>query len=68
MVVCVALATLLAKTPRREGSMGYTRLGPIAQALQEALDKEADQSETLGQPPSSPQATGADDGGRIDSG
>jgi Transposase DDE domain len=38
MVVCLGLATLLALTPRREGSMGDTRLGPIAQALQEALD------------------------------
>jgi hypothetical protein len=41
MVVCVALATLLAKTARREGSMGGTRLGPIAQALREALGREA---------------------------
>lgn len=45
MVVCVALATLLAKTARREGSMGDTRLSPIAQALREAaLDGEATQS------------------------
>jgi hypothetical protein len=41
MVVCVAFATLLAKTARREGSMGDTRLSPIALALQEALAKEA---------------------------
>jgi Transposase DDE domain len=52
MVVCVGLATLLAKTPRREGSMGDTRLGPIALALQEALeqkasDGKADQGERL---------------------
>jgi hypothetical protein len=40
MVVCVALATLLAKTARREGSMGQTRLSPIAQALEEALQAE----------------------------
>jgi hypothetical protein len=33
MVVCLGLATLLALTPRREGSMGPTRLGPIAEAL-----------------------------------
>jgi hypothetical protein len=36
MVVCVAFATLLAMTPRREGSMGDTRLSPIALALREA--------------------------------
>jgi hypothetical protein len=41
MVVCVALATLLAKAPRREGSLGKTRLSPIALALQAALDAEA---------------------------
>jgi hypothetical protein len=35
MVVCLAFATLLALTPRREGSMGNTRLSPIALALQE---------------------------------
>jgi hypothetical protein len=35
MVVCVAFATLLALTPRREGSMGTARLSPIALALQE---------------------------------
>jgi hypothetical protein len=36
MVVCVGLATLLAMTRRREGSMGDTRLSPIALALREA--------------------------------
>ncbi len=45
MVVCVAFATLLARTARREGSMGDTRLSPIAQALrQAALDGAAAQS------------------------
>ena len=45
MIVCVAFATLLARTPRREGSMGDTRLGPIALALQEAaLDGQAEQT------------------------
>jgi len=39
MVVCVAFATLLAKTPRRDGSMGDTRLGPIALALEQELVK-----------------------------
>jgi Transposase DDE domain/Transposase domain (DUF772) len=37
MVVCLGFATLLALTKRREGSMGDTRLSPIALALQEAL-------------------------------
>ena len=41
LVVCLGLATLLALTPRREGSLGQTRLSPIAQALRElALDGE----------------------------
>jgi hypothetical protein len=44
MAVCVGLATLLALTPRREGSLGDTRLGPIALALQAALDAEASQA------------------------
>jgi Transposase DDE domain/Transposase domain (DUF772) len=43
MVICLAFATLLAKTPRRDGSMGDTRLSPIALALEEALAEEADQ-------------------------
>lgn len=42
MVVYVGFATLLARTPRREGSMGDTRLSPIARALQQgALDGSA---------------------------
>jgi len=36
MVVCVGFATLLARTARREGSMGDKRLSPIAQGLREA--------------------------------
>jgi hypothetical protein len=44
MVVCVAFATLLAKTARREGSMGDTRLSPIARALQETLAEQACQA------------------------
>jgi Transposase DDE domain len=48
MVVCVGLATLLALTPRREGSMGDTRLGPIALALEEALAEEAAQGGNAG--------------------
>jgi hypothetical protein len=44
MAVCVGLAPLLALTPRREGSLGDTRLGPIARALPEALDAEARQA------------------------
>jgi hypothetical protein len=35
LVVCLGFATLLARTARREGSMGGTRLSPIARALQE---------------------------------
>jgi hypothetical protein len=35
LVVCLGLATLLAMTARREGSLGGTRLGPIALALQQ---------------------------------
>jgi hypothetical protein len=50
MVVCLGLATLLALTPRREGSLGDTRLGPIAQALQQlALDGAAQPAEDQGQ-------------------
>lgn len=46
MVVCVGLATVLAMTARREGSMGDTRLSPIAKALREAaLEGEAPQSD-----------------------
>jgi hypothetical protein len=37
MVVCLGFATLLAMTHRREGSMGDTRLSPIALALREAV-------------------------------
>lgn len=48
MVVCVGLATLLALTPRREGSMGDTRLGPIALALEEALAEQAAQAANAG--------------------
>jgi hypothetical protein len=51
MVICVALATLLAKTPRREGSMGETRLGPIALALDQSLAGVADQGEGQVQAP-----------------
>jgi Transposase DDE domain len=49
MVVCLAFATLLASTARKDGSMGHTRLGPIAQALREAaLDGEAPQRDGAG--------------------
>jgi hypothetical protein len=52
MIVCVAFATLLARTARREGSMGDTRLGPIALALQEAaLDGQAEQKGSPTLPP-----------------
>jgi Transposase DDE domain len=58
MVVCVGLATLLALTPRREGSMGDTRLGPIALALEEALAEEAAQAPNPGKAASSGAETG----------
>ena len=35
MVVQVLFATLLAKAPRWEGTLGQTRLGPVAEALRE---------------------------------
>jgi Transposase DDE domain/Transposase domain (DUF772) len=51
MVVYLGFATLLAKTPRREGSMGDTRLSPIALALQEAaLDDVAEQPQSCAAP------------------
>ena len=37
MVVHIGFATLLAKAPRWEGTLGRTRLGPIAKALQGKL-------------------------------
>lgn len=37
MVVHIGFATLLAKAPRWEGTLGHTRLGPIAKALQGKL-------------------------------
>jgi hypothetical protein len=51
MVICVAFATLLAKTPRREGSMGDTRLGPIALALDQSVAGEAVEGEGQVQAP-----------------
>ena len=33
MIVHLAFATLLASAPRREGTLGKTRLGPIQKAL-----------------------------------
>lgn len=51
MVICVAFATLLAKTPRREGSMGDTRLGPIALALDQSQAQPADQGTGQAQTP-----------------
>ena len=41
MVVQLAFATLLAKAPRWEGTLGQTRLGPIAEALREPQLTEA---------------------------
>ena len=39
MVFHAALATLLAMSPRWEGTLGKVRLGPIAQALRERLPR-----------------------------
>jgi hypothetical protein len=36
LVVQAVFATLLAQAPRWEGTLGQTRLGPIAKALREA--------------------------------
>lgn len=38
MIVHLAFATILASTPRREGTLGKMRLSPIAKALQRAVD------------------------------
>ena len=55
MVVCLGFATLLARTPRREGSMGDARLSPIAEALrQQALDEQAPQGENPALNPAAP--------------
>ena len=35
MVVHLLFATLLAKAPRWEGTLGQTRLGPVAEALRQ---------------------------------
>jgi hypothetical protein len=39
MLVHVGLATLLAACPRREGTLGQTRLSPIAEALQARINR-----------------------------
>ena len=39
MLVHVGLATLLAACPRWEGTLGQTRLSPIAEALQERINR-----------------------------
>ena len=41
MVVHLTLALLLARAPRWEGTLGQTRLGPIAKTLREAQLAEA---------------------------
>jgi hypothetical protein len=52
MAVCVGLATLLARTQRHEGSLGDTRLSPIALALREqALEGQAEQADKAGPSP-----------------
>ncbi len=46
LVVHLALATLLAKNPRRAGTLGKMRLSPIATALQEQIDQNPGQIAT----------------------
>ncbi len=41
MIVHAAFATLLAMAPRREGTLGKLRLGPIAKALQERIPQKS---------------------------
>ena len=55
LVVCLGFATLLARTPRRQGSMGDTRLSPIAEALrQQALNEQAPQADNPATRPEEP--------------
>jgi hypothetical protein len=42
MVVHLVFATLLAKAPRWEGTLGQTRLGPIAEALRQPAQAQAE--------------------------
>ena len=42
MVVQLVFATLLAQAPRGQGTLGQTRLGPLAKALREPQVAEAD--------------------------
>jgi hypothetical protein len=66
MVVCVGFATLLAMTRRREGSMGDTRLSPIALALRE--ETQAALVEQTARPPTSRgEADSEQDQGESDS-
>jgi hypothetical protein len=69
MVVFAGLATLLAMTPRREGSMGDTRLGPIGEALREAVlegqARQADNPNLCG--PAAAVASGGQEAGSVDS-
>jgi hypothetical protein len=41
LAVHAAFATLLASAPRREGTLGATRLGPVAEALRAAAAAQA---------------------------
>jgi hypothetical protein len=55
MAVCLGFATLLALTPRRQGSMGDTRLSPIAKALRElALGEQAPPGDNPATTPAAP--------------
>jgi hypothetical protein len=55
MIVHLAFATLLAASPRRQGTLGKLRLSPIAKALREKL--EADQGRLADERLTDPAAT-----------
>lgn len=42
MVVHLVFATLLAQAPRWEGTLGQTRLGPVAEALRQPAPTQAE--------------------------
>ena len=58
MVVHAAFATLLAATPRREGTLGKMRLSPIAKALHERIVADKGQVGPRGAKPKRPQSDG----------
>ena len=59
MIVHAAFATLLAATPRREGTLGKMRLSPIAKALHERIAASEGQPGSRGAKPKARQRNGA---------